>query len=280
MHPPVVTKDPAAVATAVRSAYDLILPAGDGQFVARAFAWAEAYFTGHYEDYQPVDVPYHDFEHTLQGTLCMARILQGWHQAGARPALTQEIVELGLLAILLHDTGYLKHRDDTAGTGAKYTFTHVQRSAEFAARFLAGKGYRPEQIKAVQNMIHCTGLDAEVSEIFFQNELERIVGYALGTADLLGQMAADDYVERLPKLHREFVEAASYGGDGEHFTTTTYSSADDLMRKTPAFWETFVRPKLERDFRAIYRYLQQPYPDGHNCYLERIRQNMDRLRRR
>ena len=36
----------------------------------------------------------------------------------------------------------------------------------------------------------------------------RIVGFALGTADLLGQMAAPDYVDKLPVLYDEFVEAA------------------------------------------------------------------------
>jgi len=276
-HSPVVTKDPAAVAAEVRSAYNAILPAGDKGFVSRAFGWAEEYFNGRYQDYLPVDVPYHDFEHTLQGTLCMSRILRGWHEAGAQPPLTQEVVELGLLAILLHDTGYLKHQDDTEGTGAKYTITHVRRSGEFAARFLEEKGYRPDQIRAVQNMIQCTGLDASIGEIPFQSELERIAGHALGTADLLGQMAAKDYVDKLPELYREFTEAARHEKGKAHFVST-YSGPEDLMRRTPGFWDTFVRPKLERDFGAIYRFLNHPYPDGPNFYLERIRSNMDRLR--
>src|SRR5262249_62118285 len=140
-------------------------------------------------DYQPVDALYHDFEHTLQGTLCMARLLRGRHHAGAQPRLTERMFRLGVLAILLHDTGYLKKREDTEGTGAKYTVTHVERSAEFADQLLADKGFVPTDIKAVQNMIHCTGVDATLSVIPFQSELEKVVGYALGTADLLGQMA-------------------------------------------------------------------------------------------
>ena len=62
----------------------------------------------------------------------MARILYGRHRAGAKPALTQNISSSGLLAILLHDTGYLKKRDDPQGTGAKYTASHVNRSMDFA----------------------------------------------------------------------------------------------------------------------------------------------------
>lgn len=279
MHPPVDTKDPKAVAAEVRSAYDAILPAGDAQFISRAFEWAEDYFNGRYDDYQPIDVPYHDFEHTLQGTLCMARILRGWHEAGATPHLTQEMVELGLLAILMHDTGYLKRRDDTEGTGAKYTAIHVRRSAEFAERFLREKGFNATQITAVRNMIQCTGLGNTVSEIPFQSELERILGHALGTADLLGQMAANDYIQKLPELFREFREAAAWSKGKEHLVAN-YESVDDLIRRTPGFWDTFVRPKLERDFGAIYRYLHHPFPDGPNFYLERIRRNMDQLRHR
>ena len=45
------------------------------------------------------------FEHTLQRTVCMGRLLYARHRAGAAPALTQEAFELGVLAILLHDTG-------------------------------------------------------------------------------------------------------------------------------------------------------------------------------
>src|SRR5215467_1802781 len=139
MFDPVLTKDPAAVEFEVQSAYLAMFPAGDRLFVPRVFGWMLACFSGGYRDYQAVDARYHDFEHTLQGTLCMARLLRGRHSAGAEPRLTQRALELGLMAILLHDTGYLKKRDDTTGTGAKYTIVHVTRSAEFAEQLLTEK---------------------------------------------------------------------------------------------------------------------------------------------
>src|SRR5262245_27273863 len=179
MYPPVPTKDPTAVEVEVQSAYLTIFPEGDRLFVPRIFGWAIECFTGHYRDYQAVDAHYHDFEHTLQGTLCMARLLRGRHLAAAQPVLTPRLFQLGVLAILLHDTGYLKKRGDTEGTGAKYTVTHVERSAEFAAQLLQEKGFTPTEIKAVQNMIRCTGVDAKLSAIPFQSELERVVGFAL-----------------------------------------------------------------------------------------------------
>src|SRR5690349_20995913 len=157
--------------------------------------------------------------------------------------MTYRHFRLGLLAILLHDTGYLKKRDDRDGTGAKYTITHVERSAEFAALLMAEKGFSPADIGAVQNMIHCTGVDAALSVIPFLDEIERLAGFTLGTADLLGQMAAPDYVEKLPTLFAEFDEAAHFARGQAHFISG-FTSATELMSKTPTFWEKYVLVKL------------------------------------
>ena len=172
MHPRVVTKDPTAVEMEVQAACRAMFPSADPMFVPQVFGWVIDCFTGSYGDYQAVDAQYHDFEHTLQGTLCLARLLKGRHQAGAQPRCTLPMFQLGLLAMLLHDTGYLKKRGDKAGTGAKYTVIHVQRSAEFAAALLKEEGYCAADIKAVQNMIRCTGVNANLGAIPFQSELE------------------------------------------------------------------------------------------------------------
>jgi hypothetical protein len=278
MCPTAVTKDAKAVEAEVRSAYVTLFPDGDNTFVARAFGWAVRCFAGGFNDYQAVDVPYHDLEHTLQGTLCMTRLLRARHFAEAQPRLTERGFQLGLLAILLHDTGYLKKRNDAEGTGAKYTVTHVHRSAQFAAELLAEQKFPPSDIRAVQNMIHCTGMDSILNSIPFQNDLERIIGYALGTADLLGQMSAEDYVDRLPELYSEFAEAAHHSKDRTHFVFR-YSSAEDLMKQTPEFWTNNVQRKLNRDFAALYQFLNDPYPQGPNPYVQRIEANMERLRK-
>ncbi|HEY1790334.1 MAG TPA: HD domain-containing protein [Verrucomicrobiae bacterium] len=255
-----------------------MFPGSDGNFVRQAFEWATDCFEGRFAGYQAVDTRYHDFEHTLQGTLCMARILNGRHGAGAKPELTEKYFELGLLAILLHDTGYLKKQDDTKGTGAKYTAIHVLRSVDFAASLLTTKKFDAEAIRAVQNMISCTGVDAALEKIPFQSELEKTTGFALGAADLLGQMAAEDYVEKLPVLYSEFEEAAAYNRGQGNFKVM-FSSADDLMQKTPQFWEKFVLPKLEKDFKGIHRFLNSPYPDGPNFYQDRVEANISQLKK-
>jgi hypothetical protein len=277
MNQAVSTKDPTAVAKEVQASYLAMFPQGDRMFVPNAFGSAAECFTGRYADYQAVDTDYHDFEHTLQGALCMVRILHGRQMATVQPALTERIFQLGLLAILLHDTGYLKKRDDMEGTGAKYTATHVNRSTEFAARFLSEKGYHLNDIHAVQNMIRCTGVDATLSNIPFQDDLEKIVGHALGTADLLGQMAADDYVEKLPILYDEFAEAG-HNAPPKSSVVSMFSSAKDLLKKTPDFWDKYVKHKLDRDFGGVFRFLNEPYPGGTNFYMDKIESNILYLR--
>lgn len=276
MFPPVNTKDPVAVEVEVQTAYLALFPSGDPKLVPRIFGWVVDGFMGGRPDYLPIDAAYHDLEHTLQGTLCLNQILRTRHKSGAHPPVPQRLFELGILAILLHDTGYLKRTDDKDGTGAKYTATHVHRSAEFAAALMTEKGYPALDILAVRNMIQCTGVDASLGRIGFQNEAERTVGLALGTADLLGQMAAEDYVEKLPVLYSEFAEAAQYTKDKASIVGM-FSSAQDLVRKTPTFWE-YTKNRLTRDFGGMYRFLNDPYPFGPNHYLERIEANVERIR--
>jgi hypothetical protein len=277
MFPVVDTRDLAAVQAEVAAIFATLFPQAESAFIPQSFLWTDEWFTGRHPGYQAIDALYHDLEHTLQGTLCLARLLRGRHFAGEQPILTPKMFQLGLLAILMHDTGYLKRSDDQGGTGAKYTVTHVRRSGEFAREFLSAKGFSAAEIQAVQNMIRCTGVNVDLSTIPFGSELERIVGYALGTADLLAQMAAPDYVEKLPVLYAEFAEAVRHCGDGAP-RAIAFTSAEQLMRNTPVFWEKYVWPKVNGDFRALYRYLTDPVLEGPNYYLDCIHANLTRLR--
>ncbi|MCB1128842.1 MAG: hypothetical protein KDM81_20260, partial [Verrucomicrobiae bacterium] len=56
-------------------------------------------------------------------------------------------------------------------------------------------------------------------------------------------------------------------------------SPEELVSKTPEFWDNYVRPRIDGVFGGLYRYLANPYPDGPNPYLERIEANIARIRR-
>jgi hypothetical protein len=273
------TRVPGQVEKEVHAIYLRLFPDGERAFVPRAFDWAAQCFSGRYEDYQAIDARYHDFEHTLQGTLCLARLLAGRHAANIKPALSRRHFELSLLAILFHDTGYLKKRDDQEGTGAKYTAVHVGRSAAFARQYFAAKSYPPEDLDLIQNMIRCTGVAVSIDTVPFRDEVERMLGSAVGTADLLGQMADSDYVDKLPVLFQEFAEAAQH--DQQHRGRfADYHNAEDLLRRTPLFWSDYVWPRINEDFGHLYVFLNQPLPDGPNPYLLAIEKNMQRLKDR
>ena len=272
------TREPSQVEAEVQKVYLEIFPQGDRNYIPMIFQWAREWFAGKYGDYLPIDAHYHDLEHTLRGALCMARLLGGREAQKQKPALTQRMFELGMLAILMHDSGYLKKRGDTGGTGAKYTLTHVDRSLDFAGEVMREHGFPEAEIRAVQHMICCTGINVKLENIQFQNELERITGFALGTCDLLGQMAASDYVDKLPTLYAEFAEAANYS-EGKMKAGGFFSSAHDLVQKTPLFWENYVLPKINGPFLGLHRFLNDPYPDGPNRYLESIEANIARIRR-
>ena len=140
------TRDPSGVQGEVLAAFKEMFPQGDPALIPTIFGWAVSWFSGQYGDYQPIDAHYHDLEHTLQGILCMARLLRRRHCLGQEPRLTQRMFELGMLAMLTHDTGYLKKRGDNQGTGAKYTLIHVDRSIQFAGELMLGHDFAVQDI--------------------------------------------------------------------------------------------------------------------------------------
>ena len=270
------TKDPAAVCREAQQVYISLFGSDERAFIAYAFDWFLQAFEGSYRDYQAVDMAYHDREHTMQGALCYVRLMHCRYQARVEPVVPRHMFELGLIAILLHDSGYLKRNEDTAGTGAKYTLEHVDRSCVFAQELLSDKGYSDDDIVKVQHMIRCTGLYVVFDSIRFETSLEKLIGLSIATADLLGQMSAASYVERLSDLFKEFKECWEYSG--EQAESLHYGSVDQLLKQTPEFWEGYVKNKIDSECMGLYRFLNQPYPDGPNDYILRIEANIDRVR--
>ena len=273
-----IARTPAAIQQEVCSTFHALFPgnAEDG-FIKRAFAWFLEYYTGNHPGYLPLDTGYHDIEHTLDGTLCLMRLLRGRHAAGTDPRFNEHLFEMGLLAILFHDSGYLKSTDDRAGTGAKYTVTHVNRSAEFAQRLLSTVEFDDRSIEAIRDMILCTASNESPDEVPFANTVDHAMGCCVATADLLGQMASPNYVDKLPALQREFSEAEQYSG-ASCPPSLRFHDARHLMSQTSDFWQQYAWPRLSRHCDGMYKYLNVPFPDGPNEYLRRIEANVARVK--
>jgi hypothetical protein len=223
-------------------------------------------YKGEYPGYQKCDTNYHDLEHTLQAYLAMARIFGGLARENP-DATSEEWVVLGLISALGHDTGFIKETLDANGSGSKYTLVHVDRSKEFMGRYLPKLQFNQSEIRCVKNIISCTGLWADISRIHFTSERERKTGYVLGTADYLGQMSDPDYIEKLPNLYEELKEGKVSG----------YTSAQDLIEKTPVFFEDFVMKRLTGDYHSVYRFAANHF-GGRDLYLEGIKTNIARLK--
>jgi hypothetical protein len=282
MFPPVATSDPHAVAAFVEEKFAVMFPGSSPQWIETIMNDMQRLFEGRNPDYAACDIRYHDFEHTLQATVCITLLLEGRHAAGVEPKLNPRQFELAIASVLLHDSGYLRTRSDNVGTGAKYTYCHVLRSCSFAASYLPTIGASDIEVEAVLGAINCTGPTKEISRLRFRDPVERVIGCALATADYLGQMAATDYPEELEILFHEFEES----DDFIHLPASRrmFKSATELAERTPMFWQKFVRAKLESDFQAVYRFLARPYPHGPNPYVEAVERNIaiikDRLARK
>ncbi len=272
------TKNPAAVAGFVRRVYSELFPGDSRVWIGRVFEDIETFFTGRHPAYAPIDLHYHDLEHTLQATVCLVELLAGRHHSGIAPRASARQFELTIVAVLLHDTGYLKLRSDTSGTGAKYTFCHVLRSCAFAASYLPTLGATPVEIESVIGAINCTGPSSEISRLHFRDPVDRVLGCALATADYLGQLAAPDYPNKLDLLFAEFAESDVYVNIPED--GRVFKSARHLAEQTPLFWERFVLPRLDGDFRGVYRFLASPYPTGNNAYIAAAERNIAAIKRR
>ena len=272
MFPDVDTRDAAAVASRIRRYASGAYPEADLSFFDRVFDMVKQMFEGEFEGLSAADLGYHDYQHTLQASLCMAELLANRQTAGTSPALTWRQYELGMAAVLMHDCGYLKSSADGDGTGAKYTYAHVLRSCAAAASLLPRVGLTLREVTTVLGAIRCTGPDSDIKKLHFDSEADFLLGACVATSDYLGQLAAEDYPDELEILYNEFNESDDYLN--VPLEKRMFKSVEELIAKTPGFWQYVVRPKLDSDFRGIYQFLATPYPDGPNRYLEAIEHNM------
>jgi predicted metal-dependent HD superfamily phosphohydrolase len=237
----------------------------------------EDLFAGRHPEYRAMDTAYHDITHTLQTSLCLAELLHNRHVAGEMPRIDADDFRQALMAALFHDIGYLKAKDDTEGSGAKYTHLHEKRSCDFARAYLSQRGWPSDDIRSVENLISATGPNADVTRMEFQTATERALGQAVCAADYMGQMSDPAYPDKLKMLFGEFEESYRYQQIPE--SQWPFPSYEAMLRSTPGFWGTFVQYKLNVECGGICRHLEHPLT-GENRYIESIERNMATITRR
>ncbi|MFH1499192.1 MAG: hypothetical protein ABII82_15360 [Verrucomicrobiota bacterium] len=265
---------PSEILAAALAQAERLQPGGDNGLIRAVVPLVTDLFEGRHPDYQGIDLRYHSYQHTLLATWCFIELAAGRLRHDIAPPLTLREFELGFTAIMLHDSGYLKLRSDTDGTGAKYTLSHILRSCALAASVLPALGCDWDEINGVLGAIRCTGPTSKIGALSFNTPTERMIGCMIATSDYLGQMADPHYVDKLDDLYREFEEANDFNRVPSE--KRMFASAADLISRTPDFWHKFVLPMLGRDYEGVYHWLADT-PGAPNPYIEAVEANLRRI---
>ncbi|MSQ62336.1 MAG: hypothetical protein EXR33_00610 [Betaproteobacteria bacterium] len=199
---------------------------------------------------------------------------------------------LGAVIALLHDSGYLRRASEAnVENGAIFTKIHVSRSADSIARYLPTLGFGAEA-EIASRVVHFTGYEMDVDDIKVDSPKDHLLGHMVGTADLIGQMSDPMYLEKCREfLYKEFVLgsiARETLPDGREIVR--YTSPEDLICKTPGFYEYVARERIHRKLGAADRYAEAHFDraslyqieiDANFSFLREVieRANLGRLRR-
>ncbi len=208
-------------------------------------------FSGEYQGYQKCNTEYHDLRHAMAVVLATARLIHG--VCIEKEHFTEKGINIGLIGALMHDTGYIQTTDDSKGTGGKYTLVHVERSIEFTKKYFSRNTYFKNDIASFRDVLNCTGLNINVSEIPFVSREMELIGKILGTADLFGQMGDRLYLEKLLFLYYEFAEA--YNG--------CFDSELDLLQKTLDFYD-FIKARFINQLGNVNNYMASHFQERWN----------------
>lgn len=222
-------------------------------------------FDGTYLAYSRIQTPYHDLRHTLDVFMCSVRLLHGVHLSGTK--LNDEEISLVMIAALLHDVGYAQKSEETTGSGAQLTQIHVTRGIAFMQHNLSNWHLPAAWAIPLTQIIRCTDLRVNLSEINFVSPRIHLLGQIVGSADIVGQMADRTYLEKLLFLFVEFKEA-DYGN---------LVNTHDLLKKTRGFYDT-IRKTLDGELGGIYHLLNYHFKEwvgeDRNFYIESIEHNI------
>jgi hypothetical protein len=268
------TTKPEAVRDEVVRIFRALYPRARTRPLAKAFHDIAALYRGEHPGFEKCDTEYHDIQHVLDVALAMARLLDGYESARAEsPSLGEDLFVFGVVCALFHDVGYLRKSGDRRHRqGAEYTRVHVTRGGRLLKEYLPTIGLG-EFASVAPAVLHFTGYEKPIRSIRLDSPALRLLGSLLGSADILAQMSDRCYLEKCrDRLYPEFVA----GGIHERVTPkgveVLFSSADDLLRKTPGFFKSATQ-RLDYDLAGAWKFAG-PHFGGQNLYMEALHRNI------
>ena len=235
--------DPHKVLEEVKIIFLEMFNSGDFTLVSAVFDDIVALFSGKYQGFKACDTPYHNLKHTTDVFLAMARLIHGAHIE--ETSLTEMNANMGLIAAIMHDVGYIQKDSENYDRSAKLASVHVDRGIAFMIRILTQKGCSRVSMLECQQAILCTDLEKPLTTIPFSSPSGELIGKMLASADLLAQTSDRTYLEKLPLLYREFKEAG----------TGNYENELDLIKDATQF-NTRMNERLSTQLDSVNRFFQ------------------------
>jgi hypothetical protein len=271
----VETTDMAAVTREINRVFLELYPDASTQLIDRSFIDIGRLFRGEYPGFRACDTEYHDLQHTMDVTLAMTRLMDGYERvrAGGEP-IGSRLFGFGVITALFHDIGYIRHSNDTRHrNGGEYTLKHVSRGAKFIEHYMDKIGMK-DLAGVASEILHFTGYERPVHRIRVPTLMFRMLGNMLGTADIIAQMADRCYLEKCrDRLFPEFVAGGLAARDpSDRRRSVQFRSREELLSRTPAFYRT-ATARLKEQLGGALDYAQRHF-GGQNLYIEEIDKNI------
>ena len=268
------TTDPVCVKLEVIRIFRTLFGRNQAPILTTAFDDCVRLYRGHFPGYAGCDTEYHDLQHVLDVTLAMARLLDGYERSrGDSPSIGERNFQLGVICALFHDMGYIRRANDTKhANGAEYTSIHVSRGSKFLREYLPTIGME-DLADVAGTIVHFTGYERPVAGIRVPAPVFKLLGSMLGSADIIAQMSDRCYLEKCrDRLYPEFVAGGITRRRTDEGEEVVFASAQDLLRKTPSFYQNATR-RLDEDLGGAYQYAQKHF-GGPNLYMDALKQNI------
>ncbi|MGE5616599.1 MAG: hypothetical protein ACM3X5_06760 [Bacillota bacterium] len=273
------TTDPVCVKVEIVRIYRSLYARPQPEALAQAFDDLVRLYRGEFPGYLKCDTEYHDIQHIMDVSLAMSRLVDGYERSrGDGPAIGERLFQLGVICALYHDVGYIRRANDHKHRkGAEYTSTHVSRGGRYLKSYLPAIGMG-EYADVAGPILHFTGYEKPVASIKVPHPIFKLVGSLLGSADIIAQMSDRCYLEKCrDRLYPEFVEGGiavkkTNGNGNGQGDVVVFSSGDDLLRKTPNFYQG-AQKRLDVDLAGAYRFATTHF-GGNNLYMDALKQNI------
>lgn len=198
------------------------------------------------------DAPYHDVEHTILVTLAGQAILQGKYLSEGNVSPSEWLHSM--IALLCHDIGYIKGicasdkiPDRIYATGqnggliqlppeatdASLTPYHIDRGKQFVQEYFEQNPLI--NITTLQNYIELTRFPVPNDEA--HRDTTDYPGL-IRAADLIGQLADQKYLKKMPNLFQEFEETGTNQQLG-------YAHPDHIREAYPNFFNNVVAQYIQ-----------------------------------